>query len=148
MANGLSITPQKGRLFKFMVSSGVSPTTYTEMTGVRASSIAFNGSPVDVTTKTSGGWRELLPGGAVTSIDLQVSGIYDSAGVLLKQAINAILNSNNSPVYLEAEIVSGSGDRYIGTWCVSNATRSGAHDNAEMFDMTLQSSGVVIYSAT
>lgn len=148
MANSPSISAQKGRLFKIKVASGASPTVYTEMTGVRATSIAFNGNPVDITTKTSGGWRELLPGAAVTSVDVSVSGIYDSAGTILKQAINACIGSNTDPVYLEAEVESAAGDRYIGTWCVANATRSGAHDNAEMFDFTLQSTGPVIYSAT
>lgn len=148
MANSPSISAQKGRLFKIRVSSGASPSTFTEMTGVRATSIAFNGNPVDITTKTSGGWRELLPGAAVTSVDISVSGIYDSAGTILKNAINAVLSSNSTPVYIEADVQSAAGDRYIGTWCVANATRSGAHDNAEMFDFTLQSTGPVIYSAT
>lgn len=144
MANGTSITAQKGRAFLLRVASGTSPTTFNNVTGLRATGITINGSPVDITTKSSAGWQEWLPDGGVKSVSMTGSGIYDSNNTYLAAVQAAALAGGD---FVEAEIVSAAGDSYVGTWVVPTFTRNGPHDNAETFDVTLQSHGPVYYQA-
>lgn len=144
MANSTSITAQKGRLFKLQIASGTSPTTFTDVTGLRATGITINGSPVDITTKSSAGWQEWLPDGGVKSVSFTGSGIYDSGGSNLVTLMNAAMAGGT---LVEARISSNAGDAYLGTFTVPTFTRNGPHDNAETFDVTLQSHGPVYYDA-
>lgn len=144
MANSTSITAQKGRAFVLKVSNGASPTAFVTVTGLRASGVNINGNPVDITTKSSGGWRELLPDGGVKSVDFSGSGIWDSASTQLK-ALQAAALAGGS--LIEAQIVSGAGDSFIGTFAVPTFTRNAPHDNAETFDVSLQSHGPVYYAS-
>lgn len=134
-----------GRLFKLQLASGASPTTFSDVTGLRATDVTLNGQPIDITTKTSGGWREYLPGAGVSEMSFTGSGVYDTAGVNLKALPAAIINSPNSPVYIQAKITSAAGDAFVATFAVMTFKRSGAHDGSELFDLTLNSSGPVLY---
>lgn len=145
MANSTSITAQKGRSFLLQLASGGSPTTFTSATGLRTTGVAINGAPVDITTKSSAGWRELLPDGGVKSVDISASGIWDSGSTNLKTLMAAALAGGT---LIEAQVVSGAGDKFIGTWAVPTFNRNAPHDNAETFDVTLQSHGPVYYSAS
>lgn len=144
MANSPSISAQKGRAFLLKVATGASPTAYVTASGLRATDLTINGNPVDITTKTSNGWRELLPDAGVQQVDITASGVWDSSSAVLQQVQAAAV----ARTLIEAEIISGAGDRFIGTWDVSQFKRAGTHNDAETFDITLQSSGPVIYSAT
>lgn len=144
MANAPSVTAEKGRLFLLQVSDGTSPTNFVTVTGMRANDVTINGSPVDITNKSSNGWRELLPGAGVQSVDITASGVYDAANAQLK-ALQAL--SLTQAGLVEARMQSGAGDHFTGSWAVGTFKRSSTHDNVEMFDITLNSSGPPVYSA-
>jgi TP901-1 family phage major tail protein len=147
MANQPSITAKSGRNFLLKISDGTSPTIYNTLGGLRASSIALNNNPVDITNKGSAGFREVLPDGGVRSYQMTGTGIVDAAAasskvykLLQAAALNATL--------IEAQILSGVGDSFMGLFAVSNFARTGNHDNAEEYSVTLESSGPLVYSAT
>ena len=140
-----SIQAKAGRLFLLQISDGTSPTTFSAVQGLRATDVTINGNPVDITTKTSGGWREYLPGAGVSEMTFSGSGIYDSAGAQLKALPAAVIGSPQNPIYIQAKITSAAGDAFVGTFVVATFKRSGAHDGAETFDITLNSSGPIIY---
>ena len=141
-----SITAKKGRNFLIKINAtGVSPSAFTTLGGLRATDIALNGNPVDITNKGSGGWRELLPGGGVQQATISGSGVFDSASTEFKALQTAIMSA---PALIEAIVISDAGDKFIGTWAVTALRRSGAHDNAEMYDLTLESSGPIIYATS
>lgn len=144
MANTGSITPKSGRDFLLKVSDGVSPTTYTTVAGLTDTTLRINGNPVDVTNKSSGGWSESFAAGGIRSVELSGSGIFDSVSTQIETIQTAILNQTN----IEAELVSGKGDRFLGTFTVPTFERAGSHNGAETFSMSLQSTGPVTYSAS
>lgn len=142
MAN--SVVGQKGRNFLIKVSDGTSPTAYVTLGGLRSTQIVINGGAVDISNKGSGGWREMLPGAGVKSIDLTGDGVYDSSSAQFRALQNAVLNDQ----LVQMEVISGGGDAYQGTWSIDSITRTGNHDNAEMYQLKISSSGFPTYSST
>lgn len=144
MTNQASISALKGRSMLLKVNmTGLSPTAFTTVAGMRATNLAINGNQVDITNKDSNGWQELLSDAGVRKIDISASGEYDSAaggaGVFMEKAA-----LNNT--FIEAEVVLGNGVAYTGTWAIGNYTLDGPYDNAQTFSLTLTSHGPVIRS--
>jgi predicted secreted protein len=50
---------EKGSAFLLKVGDGGSPAVYATVAGLRATQLSVNGEAVNVTSKDSGGWREL-----------------------------------------------------------------------------------------
>lgn len=142
--NAPSITAQPGRSFLLKISDGTSPTIYNSVAGLRTNDITINGNPVDITNKDSNGWQELLPNAGVKSVDMAGAGIFDSAtaGRLRTVMLSAFAGGS----FFEAQIISGSGEKITGTFSCATFKRTGNHDGAEMFDITLKSHGPVVYS--
>lgn len=144
--NGSSITAEPGRLFLLKISDGTSPTVYTTVAGLRANDITINGNPVDISNKGSNGWQEMLPNAGIKSVDFSGSGVFDAS--ITAPLVRIMQSAMNGGTFIEAEIVSGSGDRFTGTFSCQTFKRSGTHTDAEMFDISMKSHGPVIWSAT
>ncbi len=145
MGNASSINAQPGRLFLLSIDlTGISPTTYTAVAGMRLTDVTINGGPVDITNKGSGGWQEMLPGAGVRSANLTGSGIFDANQAAPMQKL--LQSALQGGTFIDAEIVSGAGDKIFGTWTVDSFKRSGNYNEAETFEMTLKSHGPVIYA--
>jgi len=143
--NTSSVTAQAGRNLLLKISDGTSPTTYVTVAGLRATDITMNGATVDITNKSSNAWRELLPNAGVRSVDITASGVWDSSAQNnnLRTLMLTVLAGGT---FFEGEIVSGSGDKFTGTWSAMSFKRGGNHNAEETFDLTLQSHGPVVYS--
>jgi TP901-1 family phage major tail protein len=73
------MTAQRGRDLLIRIGDGASPETFTSVAGLRATTLAFNASTVDVTNADStDAWRELLAGG-VKSATISGSGVFKDA---------------------------------------------------------------------
>ncbi len=53
---------EKGSAFLLKVGDGNIPATYATVAGMRTTQLSVNGEAVNITSKDSGGWRELLSG--------------------------------------------------------------------------------------
>jgi len=53
---------ESGSAFLLKVGDGGVPPAYATIAGLRTTQLSINGEGVNVTTKDSGGWRELLSG--------------------------------------------------------------------------------------
>lgn len=142
MSHQASISALKGRSMLLKVDmTGLSPTTYTQVAGMRATQIKINGNQVDITNKDSAGWQELLSDAGVRKLDITASGEFDAAagaaGIFLEKA--ALANT-----FIDAIITFGNGVTYIGNWAISDYTLDGPYDNAQTFSMTLSSNGPII----
>lgn len=144
MANSPSITAQKGRSFLLKISDGTSPNTYNTVTGMNANELSFNGNPADISNKGSAGWRELLADGGLRQMDFTGSGLVDTGSIYFKALQAAALTQTA----LECKLVSASGESWSGLFIPANFRRGGQVQGAETFDVTLNSSGPVVYSAT
>jgi TP901-1 family phage major tail protein len=56
---------EKGSAFLLKIGNGQSPLAYSTLAGLRTTQISVNGEAVNITSKDSGGWRDLLPGAGV-----------------------------------------------------------------------------------
>jgi predicted secreted protein len=88
----------------------------------------------------------MLPNAGVKSVDFTGSGVFDANVTAPLQKI--MQSAMNGGTFIEAEIVSAFGDRFTGTFSCQTFKRSGAHNDAELFDVTMKSSGPVIWSQT
>lgn len=143
MGTGASISAQRGRDFLLKVNTGTSPPTYNTVGGLRANDLSFNGNPVDISSKSSAGWRELMPGGGLRDMSVSGSGIFDSGNA----AYAAMETAARTQALIEAEVVDQRGDTWSGYWAVATFKRSGPHDGVETFDVTLNSSAAITFTA-
>src|SRR3546814_3221731 len=67
---------ENGSDFLLKIGAGESPPTYRTVAGLHTTQMSVNGEAVNVTTKESGGWRELLSGAAVRSVSVSAAGIF------------------------------------------------------------------------
>ncbi len=51
---------EKGSAFLLKIGDGAEPPAFATMAGLRTTQLSINGETVVVTSKDSGGWRELL----------------------------------------------------------------------------------------
>jgi TP901-1 family phage major tail protein len=73
------MTAQRGRDLLIKTGDGASPEVFTSVAGLRATTLAFNASTVDITNADSAdAWRELLAGG-VKSATISGSGVFKDA---------------------------------------------------------------------
>jgi TP901-1 family phage major tail protein len=144
MTNQASIQALKGRSMLLKVdTTGLSPTVYQTVAGMRATQLKLNGNQVDITNKSSNGWQELLADAGVRKIDVTASGEYDATAGSPFNFLEKVALANT---FIDAEITFGSGVVYTGTWAISDFTVDGPYDNAQTFSMTLTSHGPVIRS--
>ena len=81
---------EKGSAFLLKVGDGGSPVAYATVAGMRTTQLSVNGEGVNVTSKDSGGWRELLSGAGVRSVSVSAAGIFTgsfAAGSVRRRAI-------------------------------------------------------------
>ncbi len=132
---------EKGRAFLLKIGDGGDPETFDVVGGMRSTSLRINNEMVDVTSKTSGGWREILPGAGIRKISLTGSGIFtDSASETSLQA-RALSSSVDN-----YEIVFESGDKFSGAFQVTSLEYAGDYNGERTYGIALESSGVVSFT--
>lgn len=109
--------------------------------GARSDSITINNEPIDVTDKGDDGWRTLLDDASVRSVEMSVSGMLSGDSL-----IAASLGPTNG-LFGDYEIrIEGIGTA-AGNFFFSNIEVSAPHDGAAEFSATIQSSGVISWTA-
>lgn len=114
----------------------------TVLAGLRENSLSFDGSPVDVTSKDDSGFRTLGSFAGMKSFEMSVSGVLSDAvlqDLALTPGSSLLLTDVTMDFADGAEL---SGDVYFASFEVT-----GAHDGANEYTGTLQSSGQWSYTA-
>src|SRR5690625_915978 len=130
-----------GRLLRLAIGDGGAPEAFTLVAGLRTTSVSLNHAAVDVTTVASEGFRELLPQGGLRSLTVTGDGVVASG-------------ASDRALYLQAvegtaaryRLDFGNGDRFEGAFLVTRFQRSGAHTDAEVFALTLESAGPIEFT--
>ena len=134
---------QKGKLVLLKAdTAGGSPQVYTTVAGLRTNTWTVNGEDVDVTTKDDDGWQQRLSGAGVRSIGISATGVFqDSAieetvrGWSFDQSINWFQLTFENGDVLECQFQ------------ISSYERTGDHDGAENYSMSMNSHGTPNYVA-
>lgn len=129
---------QKGSAFLLKVSDGAEPPVYSTVAGLRTTQMPINGDTVVVTSKDSGGWRELLSGAGVRSVSVSASGIF--IGSAAEQLVRAHALAGTIADY---ELSFEGGEKLRGSFLVQRLDYSGDFNGERNYAVSLESSGEV-----
>ncbi|MEO9599624.1 phage tail protein [Parasphingorhabdus sp.] len=130
---------EKGSAFLLKIGDGESPVGYTTIAGLRTTQMSVNGEPVAITSKDSGGWRQLLSGAGVRSVSVSGAGVFTGSDAELRMkahALGGILDSY--------ELSFEGGERMQGDFLVARLDYSGDYNGERSYTLSLESSGPVI----
>jgi TP901-1 family phage major tail protein len=140
---GKTMAAQKGKDLLLKVDADGAG-TFTTVAGLRTRTIAFNAETVDIThTESAGRWRELLEGAGSKHARISGAGIFKDAAsdALLRQYIFAGTIRNWQVVVPDFGIVQGH-------FQIATFEFTGRHDGEVGFDITIESAGELIFTAT
>ena len=129
---------EKGSAFLLKVGDGAEPPAFATVAGMRTTQMSVNGEAVNVTSKDSGGWRELLSGAGVRSVSVAASGIFTGSAAELRVKANALAGLAD-----DYELSFESGERLRGRFVVTRLDYSGDYNGERNYTLSLDSSGPV-----
>ena len=133
------MTAQKGSAFLLKIADAANPGAYRTVAGLRTTQMTINGETVVVTSKDSGGWRELLSGAGVRSVSVTAAGIF------LGSEAEAQLRANALAGTLDAyELSFEAGEKLRGSFLIQRLDYSGDFNGERNYSLVLESSGAVL----
>jgi TP901-1 family phage major tail protein len=130
---------EKGSAFLLKVGNGAAPPVFATVAGMRTTQMSVNGEAVNVTSKDSGGWRELLSGAGVRSVSVGASGIFTGSAAELRVKSNALAGLTD-----DYELSFESGERLRGRFLVTRLDYSGDYQGERNYALNLESAGPVV----
>ena len=132
------MTVEKGSAFLLKIGDGGETPAFATVAGMRTTQLSVNGEAVNVTSKDSGGWRELLSGAGVRSVSVSGSGIFTGSSAELRLKTNAF-----GGILDDYELSFESGERLRGRFLVTRLDYSGDYNGERGYALSLESSGAV-----
>jgi TP901-1 family phage major tail protein len=130
---------EKGSAFLLKVGNGGNPPVFATVAGMRTTQMSVNGEAVNVTTKDSGGWRELLSGAGVRSVSVGASGIFTGSAAEIRVKGNALSGTID-----DYELSFESGERLRGRFLVTRLDYAGDYNGERNYALSLESSGELV----
>ena len=130
---------QKGSAFLLKISDGGLPAAYDTVAGLRTTQMSVTGETVVITSKDSGGWRELLSGAGVRSVAVSASGIFLGSAAEARIRSNAMAGTID-----EYELSFEDGEKLRGQFLIQRLDYSGDFNGERSYTMQLESSGEVV----
>ena len=129
---------EKGSAFLLKVGNGASPVVYATVAGLRTTQLSINGELVAITSKDSGGWRELLSGAGVRSVSVSAAGIFTGSDAEVRLRGHALAGAID-----DYELSFESGERMQGRFLVTRLDYAGDYNGERNYTLNLESSGAV-----
>ena len=129
---------ENGSAFLLKIGNGAVPPTFATVAGLRTTQMSVNGEIVNVTTKDSGGWRELLSGAGVRSVSVSAAGIFTGSAAETRLRGHALSGTID-----DYELSFESGERLRGRFLVTRLDYAGDYNGERQYTLNLESSGAV-----
>ena len=129
---------QKGSAFLLKISDGATPATYQTVAGLRTTQMSVTSDTVVISSKDSGGWRELLSGAGVRSISVSAAGIFLGSAAEARIRTNAMAGT-----LADYELSFEDGDKLRGKFLVQRLDYAGDFNGERNYTIQLESSGTV-----
>ena len=81
---------ERGSAFLLKVGDGAATPTFATVAGLRTTQLSVNGEAVVVTSKDSGGWRQLLSGAGVRSVSVSGAGVFTGSAAEARLRASAL----------------------------------------------------------
>lgn len=133
------MTAQKGSAFLLKIANGATPVAYQTVAGLRTTQMSVTGDAVVVTSKDSGGWRELLSGAGVRSVSVSAAGIFLGSTAEAKVRANAMAGTLD-----DYELSFEDGEKLRGRFLVQRLDYAGDFNGERNYTLQLESSGQVL----
>ncbi len=130
---------EKGSAFLLKVGDGGAPVAYATVAGLRTTQLGINGEAVTITSKDSGGWRELLSGAGVRSVSVSGAGVFTGSAAEARVKANAL-----SGVLDDYRLAFESGETMTGKFLVARLDYAGDFNGERTYTLSLESSGPVV----
>jgi len=130
---------EKGAAFLLKVGDGAAVPTFATVAGLRTTQLSINGETVVVTTKDSGGWRQLLSGAGVRSVSVSGAGVFTGSAAEARikgKALTGVLD--------DYRLTFESGETMTGTFLVTRLDYAGDFNGERSYTLSLESSGAVV----
>lgn len=123
-----------------ILSSGVA------ITNTQNASIDINGAMIDVTTKDSAGWKEVLPG--LKDAQMACDGIVDvAAGITVDSLITKLINGTSVAVIFY-DGTAGTGKSYSASGYINKVSLKAATEDNYTFAISITITGAVTQVAS
>ena len=137
------MSAQKGKDLLIKIGDGADPETFTTVAGLRATTLAFNAKPIDVTNADSAEqWREILSGGGVKSATLSGSGVFKDAAS--DAALRTAFFNQTCPNY---QVVIPSFGTVTGPFKLTALSYDGPYDGELKLSLSLASAGALSFAS-
>ena len=129
---------EKGSAFLLKVGDGAATPSFATVAGMRTTQLSVNGEGVVVTSKDSGGWRQLLSGAGVRSVSVSGAGVFTGSAAEARLRANVL-----SGVLDDYRLTFEGGDTMTGKFLVTRLDYAGDFNGERSYTLSLESSGVV-----
>ena len=130
---------EKGSAFLLKVGNGAMPVAYQTVAGLRTTQCQVNGEAVNVTSKDSGGWRELLSGAGVRSVSVAAAGVFTGSGAEARVRASALAGTLD-----DYRLTFEGGETMTGRFVVTRLDYAGDYNGERTYTIALESSGQVV----
>ena len=129
---------EKGSAFLLKVGDGGSPVAWQTVAGMRTTQMSVSGEAVAITSKDSGGWRELLSGAGVRSVSVSAAGVFTGSAAEARVKANALAG-----VIDDYRLTFEGGETMTGRFLVVRLDYAGDFNGERSYSLGLESSGAV-----
>ncbi|MGN6277188.1 MAG: phage major tail protein, TP901-1 family [Sphingomonas sp.] len=133
------MSAEAGSAFLLKVGDGASPVGFTTVAGLRTTQMTVNGAMVEITSKDSGGWRELLSGAGVRSVSVSGAGVFTGSAAETRIKGNALSGAVD-----DYRLAFESGETVTGRFLVTRLDYAGDYNGERSYTIALESSGAVV----
>lgn len=130
---------ERGSAFLLKVGNGATPLVYQTVAGLRTTQLSINGELVAITSKDSGGWRDLLSGAGVRSVSVSGAGIFTGSAAETRIKGNALAGTID-----DYRMSFESGETMSGRFLVTKLEYAGDFNGERSYTLSLESSGAVV----
>ena len=130
---------EKGSAFLLKVGDGATPPVFATVAGLRTTQLSVNGEAVVVTSKDSGGWRQLLSGAGVRSVSVSGAGVFTGSAAEARLRGNALAG-----VLDDYRLSFEGGETMTGRFLVTRLDYAGDFNGERSYTLSLESSGQVV----
>jgi len=131
---------QKGSALLLKIDDGTG--SFTTVGGLRSTSISLNDEAVDVTTKDSNNFRELLANGGTQTISVSGSGVFTDAA-----SETALKDAFGASTFVTFQIIVPDFGTFEGQFMIATLEYAGEYNGEVTYSATLESSGEIAFSA-